>query len=485
MTAALLSRSVIVLLLGAPAWGEQDSAGKNLSEYARGVFANLNGNTRAARQHFEATLQKDPDSFPVARKTAGLQREDGDLSAAAGTLRSYAEAQPDHLISQLYYADFLENYAARDAVAQRAATKLLTEATGRFPHHHEVYTRLIHLHENLGQRDKSLALFQTQLEAKDAGLEHWMALPPIAQTLLPGGSPELQEALEHITEKTVETGVQIAMAARRASDYYRQTGRLGKAIGVLQKHLELQPDSLDLRTRLGLLQLYDKQEKAALRTLQETLQIDPHQTLAHKALSQFYARNGNPDKSLHHRAEVLRIAGGAPDDFLQLADQFLELKKPHLARLILEKARFDHPEHPALAARLAIATLRDGDPAAASRLFRQAEALARDSGHPSARDVLDAGFQIEFAGALRQTGDRASAENRLRHAIRAIPPGQPGTSAHALRELARLWIDGNKNFAPAASLLKRAETLEPGHPETRRLLEKTQRKTPSNVPLRK
>jgi hypothetical protein len=27
--------------------------------------------------------------------------------------------------------------------------------------------------------------------------------------------------------------------------------------------------------------------------------------------------------------------------------------------------------------------------------------------------------------------------------------------------------------------------LEPGHPETRRLLEKTQRKTPSNVPLRK
>ena len=88
MTAALLSRSVILLLLSAPAWGEQDSAGKNLAEYARGVFADLNGGTKAARQHFEAALQKDADSFPVARKTAGLQRKDGDLSAAARTLRA-------------------------------------------------------------------------------------------------------------------------------------------------------------------------------------------------------------------------------------------------------------------------------------------------------------------------------------------------------------------------------------------------------------
>ncbi len=485
MTAAFLSRFSAVLILAVPAWGEQNSAGKNLAEYAKGVFADLNADTTAARRHFETALQNDTDSFPVARRTARLQRQAGDLSVAARTLRSYAEAHPAHLHSQLYYADFLENYAPRDAVAQRAAKELLTGTNERFPHHHEVYTRLIHLHENLGQRDKSLALFQAQLKAEDAGPEHWMSLPPLARTLLPGGSPELNEALDHITEKTVETGVQIAMAARRAADYYRKTGRLGKAIRVLQKHLELQPDSLDLRTRLGLLQLYDKQEEAALRTLQETLQIDPDQTLAHKALSQFYARNGKPDKSLHHRAEVLRIAGGAPDDFLQLADQFLELKKPHQARLILEKARFDHPEHPALAARLAIATLRDGDTAAASRLFRQAEALAKDSGHPSARDVLDANFQIEYAGALRQAGDRAGAENRLRNAIRAIPPEQPGKCAHALRELARLWIDQNKNLAPAASLLKRAETLDPGHPETRRLLEKTRGKTPSNVPPRK
>ena len=478
MTAALLSRSVILLLLSAPAWGEQDSAGKNLAEYARGVFADLNGDTKAARQHFEAALQKDADSFPVARKTAGLQRKDGDLSAAARTLRSYAEAQPGHLASQLYYADFLEDYAARDTVAQRAAMELLTGAARRYPHHHEVYTRLIHLHENLGQRDKSLALFRTQLEAGDAGPEHWMALPPLAQTLLPGDSPELREALEHITEKTVETGVQIAMAARRASDYYRKTGRLMEAIGVLQKHVALQPDSLGLRTRLGLLQLYAKQEDAALKTLQETLQIDPDQALAHKALSQFYERSGNPEKSLHHRAEVLRIAGGAPDDFLQLADQFLELEKPHQARLMLEKARFDHPEDPALAARLAIATLRDGNTAAASRLFRQAEALAKGSGHPSIRNILDPNFQIEFAGALRQTGDLAGAENRLRSAIRGIPPEQPRKSARALRELARLWIAQNKNLAPAASLLKRAEALEPENPENKRLLERTREKRP-------
>ena len=36
---------------------------------------------------------------------------------------------------------------------------------------------------------------------------HWMALAPIARTLLPGDSPELTEKLDLIAEKTVETGI--------------------------------------------------------------------------------------------------------------------------------------------------------------------------------------------------------------------------------------------------------------------------------------
>ena len=73
----------------------------------------------------------------------------------------------------------------------------------------------------------------------------------------------MRERLDQIAIKTVETGVGLPPAARTVSDYYRKTGRLEEAIVVLQKHVEVAPDSLTLRTRLGLLHLYAKQEEDA------------------------------------------------------------------------------------------------------------------------------------------------------------------------------------------------------------------------------
>jgi Tfp pilus assembly protein PilF len=225
-----------------------------------------------------------------------------------------------------------------------------------------------------------------------------------------------------------------------------------------------------MRTRLGLLRIYATQEAAGVKTLQETLQIDPDQVLAHRALAQYYQRFGEPGRALHHGAEALRIAGGAPQDFVELANQYLESGKPHEARLLLEKARFDHPENAAVAARLAIATLRDGDTASAARVFREAEALAKESKDPAAKEALDADYQLEFAASLRTAGDLTAAESRLRDTIRTIPADEPKKSAHAMRELARLWLEQDKKLG-LEGLLKRAESLDPDNPETKTLLD--------------
>lgn len=449
---------------------------KNLSTYAKGIFAELDGDTPGARTHFEATLAADPDSFQVADKTASTQLFDDDLPAASKTLRSYAKTHPDQLPPQLHYADFLEQHARGDSVAVQVATEMLEGADERFPHTPAVYTRLINQYENAAQREKSLALFNAQFEAADAGPGHWMTLAPIARTLLPGDSEELTERLDTIAEKTVETGIDSPVAARMASDYYRNSNRLDQAIEVLADHIAAVPNSLELRTRLGLLQFYAKREDDGERTLLETLAIDADQVLAHQSLAKFYERRGDQDKSLHHRSEILRISGGDPEEFLDLANAYLDNGHPHPARLLLEKARFVHPDDPAIAARLAIATLRDGDTTGAARLFRQAEALAKDSKDPDAARYLDADFQLEFAGSLRDAGDLAAAEERLRNAARSVPSDQPKKAARALRELARLWLDQKKNFAPAAALLKRAESLDPGNAETETLLQRARNK---------
>ncbi len=478
MTAAFLS-PILTLLLTAPILLGQDVPTKEiLQDYARGVFAELKGAPESARTHFETALERDPHSFALAQKTASLQAQTGDQPAAIRTLRQYAEKHPLQLDPQLYYADFLKGRASTSKAAQNSMMDILSKANAQFPNHPEVYTRLIHLHENLGQRDQSLKILNAQLAIGNAAAEHWIALEPIVKTLLPGGSEELQEALDLVMEKTVETGLHLPLAARRASDYHRKNGRLEEAIHILQRHLEIQPDSLNLRVRAGLLQLYNSEEEAALQTLHTTLRIDPDQPLAHKSLAQFYSRHGQLEKSLHHQAETLRITGGSPNDFLHLAAQFLDSGNPRNARLTLEKARFSHPDNPSIAAQMAIATLHEGHSAKAARLFRQTENLVETLSDSNRKLALGPTFQIEFATALTQVGDLPGAENRLRKAIRNMAPEQPGYTAMALRKLARLWIEQKRNMAPAASLLNRAETLEPGNPETAELLQKIPRTSP-------
>lgn len=451
-----------------------------LKTYAKGVFAERGELAKEeaqrdygeARRHYETVLAANPDAFTVAKKTARIQIADQDLAAASGTLRHYAQDHRDHLPSQLHYADFLRKQAPRDTVARQVAIETLETADTGFPHTIDVFSRLINLYEESEQRELSLALFNAQCEAPGAGPFHWMALAPIARTLLPDDSPELSRRLDLIAEKTAETGIEIPQAARTVSDYYRSTGRLDRAIATLENHLAAAPSSLGLRTRLGLLLIAAKRDAEAEASLLETLAIDPDQSIAHKALAKYYEQRSEPDKSLHHHAEALKILGGHPSEFLALANRFLDNGQPHPARLLLEKARFEHPDDPGIAARLAIATLRDGNTSGAARLFRQAEALAEDSKDPEAKAFLTADFQLEFAGSLREAGDLPAAEARLARAARSFPPDQPLDQARAFRELARLWLDQDKNQRAATSLLKRAESLDPGNPETDNLLKR-------------
>lgn len=467
-------RFLLALILLSPALSAEDQSAK-LAEYAKGIYAEREGDVETARKHFETSLKSDPHVFYLAQKTATVQGLLHDTAAASGTLRSYAKSHPQHLGSHLYYADFLNQWSSREATARKTAIETLERANTNFPHDSAVFSRLINLYETNEEPDKSRALFEAQFDAPEAGPFHWMSLAPIARTLLPSDSEELTEHLDAIAVNTAKTGIAIPAAAKSVSDYYRKTDRLDEAITTLQQHVEAVPNSLDLRTRLGLLLIYADRDDEAEKSLLETLTIDHDQVLAHKALAKFYADRDQPIKSLYHRTEVLKIAGGDPSEFLELANQYLDNEQAHQARLLLEKARFDHPTNPGIAARLAIATLRDGDTEIAALQFRQAEALAKDSKDPDAKEFLGPDFQLEFAGALRDAGDLPAAEARLRQSVKGTPADQPLQKARALRELARLWLDQDKNHGPAIGLLKSAKSLDPDDPETDALLERARK----------
>jgi len=274
-------------------------------------------------------------------------------------------------------------------------------------------------------------------------------------------------------------GLEDDFIARKVSEYYRQQGDLEEAIAVLAEHVEKVPSSTSLMTRMGILQMAKGDVEAGKRTFIDVIAINPREALAHASLAKHYEKEGQKSLALELRSESLKISGGTPMEFLNLANQYLEYGDAHPARLLLEKARFDHPEEVEILAKLSVATVRDGMVREAGRLFRQVESLVEDlpvEDQEEAAQYLDADFQLEFAQILLDSGDGKLAEERLRKAIRSIGADQPKKSARALCALAKVWIESGKNEAAAMSLLKRSRIQDPTNEEVEDLIERLSEK---------
>lgn len=458
-----------------PLWADNTS---NLSLYAKGVFAESQQDWRDARTVYQKALAKDSNCYPLVTKLVSLQsyRDKNDPSfqdipAATTIIRKFAQNNRQHLASQLYYVTFLRQYAPHDTIAQQAALETLELANKNFPHTDIVFGSLISLYENLERQNDSLQILAEELATSSDDPNHWLALIPNIKTLYPADDPQHDVHLEQAMAKVEEHGIYRRDIARRVSEFHRNKGRMGQAISALENHLNATPSSHSLRTRLGLLHLSNKDEAKGEKVLLDVIAIDPDQSLAHSSLGKLYTKRDELLLALHHRAEVLRIRGGSPVDAIEVADEYLELEKPHEARLLLEKFRFDHPESPGIHARLAIATLRDGLTEEAARLFRQAETLAEESKEEGAQQYLDTDFQVEFAHALIEANDFQSAETRLRQAAQGLDlDAEPQKYARAVTALAKLWLDQGKNEAPAQALLQRAILLDPDNEEASSLL---------------
>jgi Tfp pilus assembly protein PilF len=152
---------------------------------------------------------------------------------------------------------------------------------------------------------------------------------------------------------------------------------------------------------------------------------------------------------------VLKIRGGTPEEFEQLAVELLAAGKNRDARLLLEKAVFNHPENAKLKTQLAVASVRDPESKdSALRLFREAENLMND---PS---KMDPKFLLEFSQELVAQGENKAAEERLRNAIKTFPKTASKETAAALRALAGIWNAEGRNADAAKALISRAEVLE-------------------------
>ena len=420
-------------------------------EYAQAVLAGLRGDAEGKARHEEAARIAHPTAIMLADRSAKRAIKAGDIKTASTLYRTLAEDRPDSLRAQFLYTDFLRSQSAEDDFALRLAVEKLEALRKKHPTHPEVLERLLRLYEQQLQRDKSEALYQDYLK-------HAQADPAVAEMfsriLRDQDDAQSQEQLDRMYRERIEETPEDPNLARAASEHFRKTKRLPEAIALLQKHVKAAPSSLDMRVRLGILLLANKQEAEGEAALLAALAIDPSLYVAHQSLAKHYGQQQKPEQARKHRSEMLKLRGGDASEFLEVSQEYLNAKDAKAARILLEKACFDYPKDVDLLYLRAVATHLDaGESAKAPALFDEAEKLAKEP----TRNPLYLRHAAESYWTAKQT---EKAESRLRDAIKAYPATQKQESAAAIRLLASWWQQQNKNADAAKALLQRAEMLE-------------------------
>jgi predicted Zn-dependent protease len=444
-----------LLAIGAVAAAEEPTAAH--LDFARAILAQERGDPDAAAKGIEKARTEDPDALPLVTRAASIRMERHDLEGATTLYRELAQRHPERIPVQIIYADFLRDKAPGDDFVAKESTAILEAARKRQPGNLNLTRRLFRLYEQREKRNLSTALYEELVSGPNPTPEQVTTAAEFAKTLFAKDDKAAHERLDSLFRETLKRDPSDGSFARAASDNFRDRRNFPEAIEMLMLHVRAEPSSLELRTRLGVLLLAADREPEGEKELLDVVAIDPRQGLAHQSLAKLYRQQNRIPEALPHAAEALKVRGGSPDDFLELASEFLEADRPRDARLLLERAVYFHPDDASLSAKLAIATRRDpGTRANASRFFREAEQLSGEDG-PAAEPE----FLVESSDSLIEGGQLVAAEERLRKAIRAYPADQKKEAASAMRKLAGLWQQQGKNAEAAASLLKRADALAP------------------------
>lgn len=445
-------RPIALLLLSLPALAQESPR----VEFAKGLLDQSRGKMDEAARRFETARLADPSAIPLVQRAARSRLAEGNLPAAVSLYRDLANARPERLDAQLLYADFLRDEGGGDGLAEKMAGETLENALHRFPGSPSILSRLFRNSEARSDRKRSLSLFDSLVETPPLDPAAMLMAADWARVLFPADDTASRDRLDALFKSSVEAHPRHQQLARAASEHFRKTKRLDQAIAILQTHASAAPTDLELRTRLGILQLSANQATAGEATLKEVIAIDSRRALAHESLAKLYRQQQKPELARPHADAVLKIRGGDPSEFITLADEWLAAEQPKPARILLEKAIYDHPTDPTIAAKLAIASRRDPETRGqSSRLFREAEALIPADAKP------DPAFLSESAEALIDEKRLPAAEERLRKAIKAFPPDAKKETALTLRRLAGLWESQGKNADAASALRKRADAMDP------------------------
>jgi len=230
---------------------------------------------------------------------------------------------------------------------------------------------------------------------------------------------------------------------------YFDQGRMGRVGPMLLKAKELQPDNLDVRLKLGMLQLSTGNMKAAYDEAVFVLDRRPQDEDAPLLLAEASTK---PEIAATTRQRLLAlpaaIQSSAP---VEVALGTLELRERHLpaAEAAFRRAETQSPKADYVQAALGIWFRIQNDVPQAELAYKRTTEYAKPR---SSRLLAYAKFKL-------QTGDGVAARRSLEEIIGKYPDYLP-----ALLSLAELSAS-EKKFPESATLISKVLARDPGHPE--------------------
>lgn len=368
------------------------------AHYGLGKVAIAAEDWGTAAEHFEKTLEIDPDASAVRRLLGLAYRELGQRDQARDALAASGDRAvvlPDPLMAEIARLD-TGAYLSRAVAARRA-----------------------------GNLEEAIALYRKAVEAEPTSASHRRGL---AETLAVAG--DAAAAVQEL-QRAIELAPDEARGYRQLGRLLLLAGRAQESLKYLEKAATLTPGDSDAQLNLGRNLAVLQRHEEALGRYDEALKLSPGNASAHALKARSLTRLGRDGDAVTELEKLVALAPANSRGRLDLAATYGRLGRFAEARRTLEEG-------------LA------GDPNNAQLMTTLAQLLAGGP-DPAQRDGARA---VELATALMKKD--ATVQNAT---ILARALAEAGRLDEALALQRRIIADAEKAGAPAAELDKMRKTL--------------------------
>jgi tetratricopeptide (TPR) repeat protein len=261
-----------------------------------------------------------------------------------------------------------------------------------------------------------------------------------------------------IYQKAGELGKDDPAALAKIGDYFVLSRQVPEAIPYYQNALRLRPATdepalANLREKLARAYLVTEQSDLAIDLLETVVRESPMRFETYELLGELYLKKGNLEKAMRNFEQTLLIDNSRPENYLRLADLYLQLKQTDKAVEMMRTARGKFPDVPQIIFSLAVTLSQAKKHTEAMTAFAEAQAEAEQNN----QELLTGTFYFQYGAAAEQAGLVDKATELLRESIRL----DPAVAAEAYNYIGYMWVDRDMNLEEAGEMIKKALESEP------------------------